>query len=122
MYYEEVDHCRRGKAARWKVVYYPDTPVVHLADEDAKLAGVLCKAMQISTLHVESKLLYMRKHYGLMSLDFHMALLGFDDAIVRMEQTLKCLLRGEATSQSQALFASTWRVLIATVSAIQAAR
>lgn len=122
MYYEEVDHCRRVKAAGWKVVYYPDTSVVHLAGESAKSAGVLSKARQISTLQVESELLYMRKHHGRVGLAVHMALLGLGDAIVGFKQVLKRLLGRVAASQDQALFASTWRVLKATTWATQATR
>lgn len=122
MYYEEVDHCRRVKAAGWKVVYYPDTSIVHLAGESAKSAGVLSKARQISTLQVESELLYMRKHHGRMGLTFHMALLGLGDGIVRFKEILKRLLGRAGSSQGQDLFSSTWQVLKATAWATKPTR
>ena len=67
LYYEEVDHCRRVKAAGWQVVYFPDTEVVHIGGESAKSAGSLTESgRQLSALQVESELLYFRKHYGLL--------------------------------------------------------
>lgn len=66
LYYEEVDSCRAAKQAGWKVVYFPDTEVVHLGGESSKSAGPLTAAgKQISVLQIESELLYFRKHYGL---------------------------------------------------------
>lgn len=114
MYYEEVDHCRRVKAAGWKVVYYPDTSVVHLAGESAKSAGVLSKVRQISTLLVECELLYMRKHHGRSGSAFQMPLLGLGEAIVGFKQLLKHLLGRAIMPQGQAQFASICQVLIAT--------
>lgn len=122
MYYEEVDHCRRVKAAGWKVMFYPDTSVVHLAGESAKSAGALSKARQISGLQVESELLYMRKHYGRLGLAWHMALVGLGDAVVGLKQLLKRALRRREPGHFQPLFLSTWRALRATVWASQPTR
>ncbi|MDD3936001.1 glycosyltransferase family 2 protein [Rhodoferax sp.] len=122
MYYEEVDHCRRVKAAGWKVMFYPDTSVVHLAGESAKSAGVLSKARQISGLQVESELLYMRKHYGRFGLAWHMALVGLGDAVVGLKQLLKRALHRRVPGHFQPLFLSTWRALQATAWASQPTR
>lgn len=122
MYYEEVDHCRRVKAAGWKVMFYPDTSVVHLAGESAKSAAALSKARQISGLQVESELLYMRKHYGRLGLAWHMALVGLGDAVVGLKQLLKRALRRREPGHFQPLFLSTWRALRATVWASQPTR
>ena len=35
LYFEEVDHCRRVRQAGWRVVYYPDTQVLHIGGESA---------------------------------------------------------------------------------------
>jgi N-acetylglucosaminyl-diphospho-decaprenol L-rhamnosyltransferase len=65
LYYEEVDHCRRVRQAGWSVNYYPFTQVVHIGGESAATEGPLTHAgRQISTLQIESQLLYFRKHYG----------------------------------------------------------
>lgn len=66
LYYEEVDHCRAVRQAGWSVTYYPFTPVVHLGGESAGTEGPLTRAgRQISTLQIESELLYFRKHHGM---------------------------------------------------------
>jgi N-acetylglucosaminyl-diphospho-decaprenol L-rhamnosyltransferase len=66
LYYEEIDHCRRARQAGWKVVFYPNTQVVHIGGESAKADATLTSAgRQIARLQVESELLYFRKHYGL---------------------------------------------------------
>jgi GT2 family glycosyltransferase len=69
LYYEEVDHCRAVRKAGWSVNYFPDTQVVHIGGESAKSEGPLSQAgRQISTLQMESELLYFRKHYGVLGI------------------------------------------------------
>jgi len=66
LYYEEVDHCRRARNAGWIVTYFGDTQVVHIGGESAKTEATLTSAgRQVARLHLESELLYFRKHYGL---------------------------------------------------------
>src|SRR5678816_1148982 len=65
LYVEEVDFCRRAKSAGWKVVYFPETSVVHVGGESAKSEAKLSASGQISNLQIESELLYYRKHFGL---------------------------------------------------------
>ncbi len=66
LYCEEMDHCRAVKRAGWKVVYFGGSSVVHLGGESARSDGELTSAgKQISSLQVESELLYFRKHHGL---------------------------------------------------------
>jgi GT2 family glycosyltransferase len=65
LYYEEVDHCRAVRRAGWIVMYYPFTQVMHIGGESAESEAPLTHAgRQISTLQIESELLYFRKHYG----------------------------------------------------------
>jgi len=102
MYYEEVDHCRRVKAAGWKVVYYPDTSVVHIGGESAKTTGAVTAAgRQISTLQIESELLYFRKHHGALGLVWHMFLTMVGDAVLAIKALLKARGRSEV--------AASWR-------------
>lgn len=90
MYYEEVDHCRRVKAAGWKVLFYPHTSVVHIGGESAKTTGKVTQAgRQISNLQIESELLYFRKHYGVFGLVVHMVLLLLGDAWLMLKAILK---------------------------------
>lgn len=66
LYFEEVDLCRRIKQAGWDVLFLPDTSVIHIGGESAKMdQAISAKGRQIPALQVESQLLYFRKHYGL---------------------------------------------------------
>jgi GT2 family glycosyltransferase len=65
MYYEEVDHCRAVKQAGWSVVYYPFTQVVHLGGESAATDSPLGAGRQITSIQIESELLYFRKRHGI---------------------------------------------------------
>lgn len=66
LYYEEVDHCQTIKSMGWKVIFYPDTTVMHIGGESAKSESTLTEGgRQISSLQIESELLYFRKHHGL---------------------------------------------------------
>lgn len=115
MYYEEVDHCRRVKAVGWKVVFYPHTSVVHIGGESAKSAGNLSRAgRQISTLQIESELLYMRKHYGLAGLALHLFLLGLGDAYVGAKEVVKRFLGRGPSLEARSLFYPSWQRLVAT--------
>lgn len=113
LYYEEVDHCRRVKEAGWKVVYFPDTQVVHIGGESAKSAGKLSDGgRQLSTLQLESELLYFRKHYGLLGLLAHIFFLVLGDLVSAAKHMLRghfSALAGCWTSQRTA-----WHLLLAT--------
>jgi N-acetylglucosaminyl-diphospho-decaprenol L-rhamnosyltransferase len=90
LYSEEVDHCKRVKQAGWKVVYYPDTTVVHIGGESARsVAELNVASRQISTLQIESELLYFRKHHGLLGLAAHMLLVCAGDLILALKALLK---------------------------------
>jgi N-acetylglucosaminyl-diphospho-decaprenol L-rhamnosyltransferase len=65
LYCEEVDLCRRVHGAGLRVVCVPEVRVVHLGGESAKAIGPLARhTRQISSLQIESQLLYFRKHHG----------------------------------------------------------
>lgn len=93
MYYEEVDHCRRTKAAGWKVCFFPGTSVVHLGGESAKTTGKLTDTgKQLSDIQIESEVLYFRKHYGFIGIVIHWILFGFGALFVALKQWAR---RGE---------------------------
>lgn len=107
LYSEEVDHCKRVKGAGWKVVYFPDTTVVHIGGESAKSVGALTDSgRQISALQVESELLYFRKHHGLFGLVLHLALVHVGDTILAM----KDILKGRGLSIAKRRFAHSQQV------------
>lgn len=90
LYYEEVDHCKRVKEAGWKVVFYPHTSVVHIGGESAKSVGDLSEAgRQISTLQIESEMLYFRKHHGRLGLAWHIFLTALGDLVLAAKALLK---------------------------------
>lgn len=90
LYYEEVDHCKRVKAAGWKVMFYPHTTVVHIGGESSKSVTELeAASRQISAYQIESELLYFRKHHGLAGLALHMLLVCLGDALLALKALLK---------------------------------
>ncbi|VVO55133.1 hypothetical protein PS858_00486 [Pseudomonas fluorescens] len=122
LYYEEVDHCKRVKQAGWKVVYYPDTTVVHIGGESAKTVVELnAVSRQIPKMQIESELLYFRKHHGLPGLALHMFLVCLGDLIL----VLKALLKGRGRAAINACWQhtrATWALLRETQFATQPTR
>jgi len=67
LYFEEVDLCRRFKAAKSEIWYWPDIVVEHLGGESAKtIKGLktLSPSSQIELWRMRAGLLYFRKHHG----------------------------------------------------------
>ena len=67
LYYEEVDLCRRIKAARYAIRYWPDVVVVHLGGESAKSIPHAVRSnsgAQLTLWRLRSGFLYYRKHHG----------------------------------------------------------
>ena len=89
LYCEEVDLCKRIKAAGFEVHYLGDTQVIHLGGESAKSDAQLSAAAQISSLQIESELLYFRKHHGWAGLVTHVTLGIAGDIILALKAALK---------------------------------
>ncbi|HWE53383.1 MAG TPA: glycosyltransferase family 2 protein [Bryobacteraceae bacterium] len=67
LYYEEVDFCRRIKAAGYAVRYWPDVEVVHLGGESSKsMSGAVRSSAgaQLTLWRLRSGFLYYRKHHA----------------------------------------------------------
>ncbi len=67
LYYEEVDLCRRAKAAGWQVCYWPDVVVTHLGGESSrtvKTEEFSAVSAQVTLWRMRSTFLYYRKHHG----------------------------------------------------------
>ena len=60
MYFEEVDFCRRVKAAGWKVFYVPEARVYHHWMQSVKQDNIAATRRLF-----RSQFLYFRKHHGL---------------------------------------------------------
>ncbi|MDG4554663.1 MAG: glycosyltransferase family 2 protein [Candidatus Competibacter sp.] len=68
LYYEEVDLCRRIKAAGYRIGYWPDVTVVHLGGESSKTLEHLTlssSGAQLTLWRLRSEYLYYRKQHGL---------------------------------------------------------
>jgi len=90
LYYEEIDHCFAAKRAGWKVVYFPDTPVVHIGGESAKHEGeISSSSQQIESLQIESELLYFRKNHSLIGVLMHLLLSSLADFIQLLKDLIK---------------------------------
>lgn len=100
LYYEEVDHCRRVKAAGFKIHCTPDTKVVHLGGASAQSEGALTAGgRQLLTLQIESELLYIRKHFGMLGFVLHIALQSACNArrsIHQLKMLWSCVFRTRA--------------------------
>jgi GT2 family glycosyltransferase len=67
LYYEEVDLCRRIRAAGYMVRYWPDVVVVHLGGESSKGMPHVVRSRsgaQLTLWRLRSGFLYYRKHHG----------------------------------------------------------
>jgi N-acetylglucosaminyl-diphospho-decaprenol L-rhamnosyltransferase len=107
LYYEEVDLCFAAKRAGWKVVYYPDTRVVHIGGESAKSDAKLTQSgRQIAALQIESELLYFRKNHGLTGVLASVWLGSLTDLIL----LAKHVLRGRGTAGIGSYFKHAWAV------------
>ena len=114
LYYEEVDHCRRVREAGWSVTYYPFTQVVHIGGESAISEASLTRAgRQISTLQLESELLYFRKHYGVTGLMAAIVLTSLG-AIAKAGSAFVRRLDGTPAAAAGRLVVTIFTLLVAT--------
>lgn len=66
-YSEEVDLCRRIKAAGFRIVYWPDIVITHIGGESARKTHASLfseRGAQVVLWRMRSTLLYYRKHHG----------------------------------------------------------
>jgi GT2 family glycosyltransferase len=67
MYYEEVDLCRRLRAAGRRILYWPELKATHIGGASAKTVKaqrVSKSGSQLESWRMRSALLYYRKHHG----------------------------------------------------------
>lgn len=67
LYYEEVDLCRRIRAAGHSIWYWPDLVIEHVGGASAKTIrhlGISSAGAQLTLWRMRSALLYHRKHHG----------------------------------------------------------
>ncbi len=76
MYSEELDWCKRTKAAGWKVVYMGDAHIVHHGGKSTEQVKA-----RSHIYFQQSKLRYFRKHHGMAQAQFLRAVLLLNYAI-----------------------------------------
>lgn len=67
LYYEEVDLCRRIKAAGCTIAYWPDLVITHIGGESSKTLtdmNFASKGSQLTLWRMRSQLLFYRKWHG----------------------------------------------------------
>ncbi|HTS32131.1 MAG TPA: glycosyltransferase family 2 protein [Bryobacteraceae bacterium] len=67
LYYEEVDLCRRFRAAGYEVSYWPEIVVTHWGGESSKTMEHLSMSQtgaQLALWRMRAEFLYYRKHHG----------------------------------------------------------
>jgi GT2 family glycosyltransferase len=114
LYYEEVDLCRRIKAAGFSVAYWPELKLVHIGGESSKTIKRLSMSSsgaQLSLWRMRSALLYYRKHHE------HKAWFAmFGETLWHRLRRFRNARRGSAEAQAKAqesdavvqLYARAW--------------
>lgn len=64
LYFEDVDYCRRARAAGWKVVTDPSARVVHLRGGTASLKTAMRERQRLPRYHYASRARYFAKFHG----------------------------------------------------------
>ncbi|PWH20804.1 MAG: glycosyltransferase family 2 protein [Ardenticatenia bacterium] len=105
MYFEELDWCRRCRAAGWEVHYVPQAVVIHHEAQSSDQVPVA------RTLHFQrSKVRYFRKYHGIMWASFLRLFLLGTFAIQLIEETLKWLI-GHKRPLRRGRMNAYWQVL-----------
>jgi N-acetylglucosaminyl-diphospho-decaprenol L-rhamnosyltransferase len=109
LYYEEVDHCKRAKNAGWQVHYFAGAATIHIGGESAKSEGSVENAgRQLSSLQIESEIIYLRKHHGVTGLLAHLLLTATHEALSEIKSSIKVFVGGAPKSRTRQL-KETWR-------------
>jgi N-acetylglucosaminyl-diphospho-decaprenol L-rhamnosyltransferase len=105
MYFEELDWCRRGRAAGWEIHYVPAAQVVHYEGKSSE------QVVAARTIRFQrSKVRYFRKYYGAgWALVIRLFLLA-TFAVQLAEESLKWLV-GHRRALRRERMAAYWQVL-----------
>jgi GT2 family glycosyltransferase len=64
MYFEDLDYCRRARAAGWGVLYWPDAKVVHLLGGSSKITEHGRHRRRAPRYFYEARARYFARYYG----------------------------------------------------------
>lgn len=116
LYFEEVDLCRRIKAAGFRVVYWPQIKVVHIGGESSRTVKRLTFSgfgSQLSLWRMRSQALYYRKHHGPLVAWLSMQLEGLWHRLRRWrnrrDQSSQRQAKAEESSVIIELWGQAWR-------------
>lgn len=64
MYFEDVDYCRRVRAAGWTLLYWPAAKVVHLQGGSSQVSAAGMLKRRAPRYYYEARARYFAKHHG----------------------------------------------------------
>ena len=106
MYSEELDWCRRIRAAGWEIVYVPAAEVIHFQKKSSQQAIPAYTHIRFQ----RSKIRYFRKYHGLLPAGFLRALLLVSFLHQLILESVKLAL-GHKPGLRRLRIATYWKVL-----------
>lgn len=64
MYFEDVDYCRRARAAGFGILNWPDARVIHLQGQSSDLGARVRNGKALPPYYYDSRARYFRRYYG----------------------------------------------------------
>ena len=68
MYFEDIDFCRRARAAGWGIINEPKAKVCHLGGGSSNVTASIASRRRVPKYYYESRTRYYYKYYGYMGL------------------------------------------------------
>lgn len=64
MYFEDIDYCRRARAAGFRVLFWPDARVIHFLGSSSQMSAVESLRKRAPRYYYEARARYFAKFYG----------------------------------------------------------
>jgi GT2 family glycosyltransferase/serine acetyltransferase len=68
MYFEDIDYCRRVRAAGWSILYWPKPRIVHFMGRSSNISSEDTSRRRPARYFYESRARYLAKHFGISGL------------------------------------------------------
>ncbi len=68
MYFEDIDYCRRVRAAGWSILYWPKPRIVHFMGGSSNISSEDTSRRRPARYFYESRARYLAKHFGISGL------------------------------------------------------